>query len=406
MRVLIVEDDAVKYGKVREAIEAWGVDPKGISHVVNAADAVQALTHSAYDLMLLDVNLPRRHGEGTHRGGGLLVLKELQDDQNLNQPRHIVGMTAYDDVVSEFGGKFVDQLLSLIHYREDVDGWIKQLRGLLDHMQRSSASHRFSDGVTYGYDLAIVCALPLELDALKSLPLDWTELRFSFDETIYWVGKFETIRGVKSVVCASCPRMGMPAAAVTATKMIIQFRPRYMAMAGICAGRSGKTEIGDVVVADPSWDYGNGKIEGSDDGPKFKPSAHQLPLDPDIATAAQALTSDVAWFAKLKQDYMGPKPNTEVTVRTAPMASGAAVVADASLFAEIVDRQRDVLALEMEAYGIFAACQGSGRPRPLTVVAKAVCDFADKNKGDDYQSFAAYTSANVLIELLRRHTLF
>ena len=88
------------------------------------------------------------------------------------------------------------------------------------------------------------------------------------------------------------------------------------------------------------------------------------------------------------------------------MTSGAAVVADSSLFAEIVDRQRNVLALEMKAYGIFTAYQGSGRPRLLTVVAKAVYDFADRIKGDDYEPFAAYPSANVLIELSTRHALF
>ncbi len=27
-------------------------------------------------------------------------------------------------------------------------------------------------------------------------------------------------------------------------------------MLGICAGVKGKTELGDVIVADPSWDWG------------------------------------------------------------------------------------------------------------------------------------------------------
>ncbi|PPD10304.1 MAG: histidine kinase [Methylocystis sp.] len=404
MKILIIEDDAVKYGNVRKALEDCGVASQGIEHVVNAAEAIRALATSTFDVMLLDVNLPRRLGENTYRGGGLLVLKELDDDASLNRPRYIVGITAYEDVLLDFGDKFVAQLWSLVHYREDVDLWTKQLAALVQHIRLSSASHRFSDGVTFGYDVAIVCALPLELEAVRALPLDWTELRLAFDETIYCVGKVETMRGAKSVVCASAPRMGMPAASVLATKMIMQFRPRIIAMAGICAGRNGKTAIGDVIVADPSWDYGSGKIEGTDNGPKFSPSAHQLPLDPDIASAAEELARDVAWFAQLKKSFPGPKPPTELTVRKAPMASGAAVVADAALFSEIIDRQRNVLALEMEAYGVFAATIGSGRPRPLTLVAKAVCDFADKKKDDDCQHYAAFTSANVLVELLRRMT--
>lgn len=402
MNVLIVEDDAVKYGKVRAALEDSCATQVAIVHVVSAADAVHEMAGKLFDLMLLDVNLPRRSGEISQRGGGLLVLEEIEKDGNLIRPRYVVGITAYEDLVEEFGNKFDDQLWSLVHYREDVDYWKRQLSALVNHIELSNASRRFSDGVSYGYDVAIVCALPSELSAVRSTCSSWTELKISSDETYYWVGSLKTSLGEKSIICASAPRMGLPAAAVLTTKMILQFRPRIVAMAGICAGRRGKANIGDVIIADPSWDYGSGKIEGSPKGPKFLPSAHQLPIDPDLAAAAESLSRDVGWFANLKHSFAGSKPTTEITVRAAPMASGAAVVADSSIFAEVVERQRNVLALEMEAYGVFAASIGSGRPRPKVLVAKAICDFADEDKDDDYQPFAAFTSAHVLMEMLRR----
>ena len=84
------------------------------------------------------------------------------------------------------------------------------------------------------------------------------------------------------------------------------------------------------------------------------------------------------------------------------MASGAAVVAHKAMFDELVARQRDVLAVEMEAYGLFAAALGSGKPRPRCLVVKAVSDFADKKKNDDFQPYAAFASANVFLELVKR----
>lgn len=403
MNILIVEDDAVKYGHIVNLIGRSATLDAQIRHVVNAADAAVALSTNSYDLMILDVNIPRRNGEASARGGGLLVLKEIEDDASLHRPRYVVGLTAYEDTIAEFGDKFRDKLWLLIHYTETVDKWRAQLSDLLKHIQLASASRNFSDGVTFGYDVALICALPqVELAAIRNAPVDWSDLKIPSDETRYMTASIPTVSGPRSIIAACAPRMGMPAASVLAAKVIMQFRPRILAMAGICAGRSAKTSIGDVIVADPVWDYGSGKIEGGDNGPSFLPSAHQLPLDPDFGPAAAELAGDVAWLAKTKHAYPGGKPNAELAIRVGPMASGAAVVADKATFDEIAGRQRDVLAIEMEAYGVFAAGAGCGKPRPRCLVAKSVSDFADKDKGDDYQAYAAYTSVNVIVEMIRR----
>lgn len=407
MRVLLVEDDAVKFGRILEVVLGCGVDRSAVRHVVNASDAVAALIEESFDLLILDVNIPRRLGEGTTRGGGLLVLEEIEDDASLHRPHYIVGVSAYADAIAEFGERFGDQLWSVIHYREDVNQWARQLQELIRHTTAAGASRRFSDGKTYGYDLAIVCAVPdVEMAAIRAIAgLDWADLRLPFDETRYLVGTIQTEAGRKSVIAATAPRMGMPAAAVLAAKVVLQFRPRALAMVGICAGREAKTNIGDVIVADPVWDYGSGKIEGHPEGPRFRPRAHQLPLDPDLASCVEELSDDAGWLADLKRGFLGPKPNTELEVRTGPMASGAAVVADKTTFDEIIDRQGDMLAIEMEAYAVFAATRGCGKPRPKCIIAKSVSDYADADKGDDFQAYAAFTSANVLIELVRRGLL-
>lgn len=53
--------------------------------------------------------------------------------------------------------------------------------------------------------------------------------------------------------------MGMPAAASLAMKMIMTFRPAFVGMVGVAAGVKGRTNFGDVIAADPTWDYGSGK---------------------------------------------------------------------------------------------------------------------------------------------------
>lgn len=48
----------------------------------------------------------------------------------------------------------------------------------------------------------------------------------------------------------------------------------------------------------------------------------------------------------------------------APLASGFAVVADENQLSATMDQQRQLLDVEMEAYGLFAAAQSADMPKP------------------------------------------
>jgi len=57
----------------------------------------------------------------------------------------------------------------------------------------------------------------------------------------------------------------------------------------------------------------------------------------------------------------------------------------------------------MEIYGLYAAAHGASYPQPTFLALKGVCDFADPEKADGYQEYAAYSSAQVLRLLLERY---
>lgn len=52
----------------------------------------------------------------------------------------------------------------------------------------------------------------------------------------------------------------------------------------------------------------------------------------------------------------------------------------------------ETIGLDMEAYGVVYAAQNATDPRPIPLVIKSVCDYANDEKTDQYQKFAAYTS--------------
>lgn len=404
IRVLIVEDDPTKFGRLYLAVKASNVAPDDIHHVISAAEAIQELRAKKFDLLLLDVNLPKRPGERPQRGVAVDLLKEMRRDESVMLPRYIVGVTAFVDVVAEFGEQFSDQLWTLILYTENSDQWIEQIATKIAYIEAAKISENFSDGKTFGVDLAVVCALEgVEFNAIRSLPLSWQPLRLQHDETRYISATIEVANKSKSLIAAAAPRMGMSASAVLASKVIAQFRPRILAMVGICAGRFGKANIGDVIVADPCWDWGSGKIETKDDHPTFRPAPHQIEIDTDVLAQLKDCCVDVSTLAKIKEQFPGNKPHNEIKVHFAPLASGASVIASAEVFEELLSQHRNLTGIEMEAYAVALACKGSGKPRPHCVIMKAVCDFADKDKTDDYQAYAAHTSSRLLLHAA--HTL-
>ena len=52
-------------------------------------------------------------------------------------------------------------------------------------------------------------------------------------------------------------------------------------------------------------------------------------------------------------------------------------------------------ALDMESYEVMYAVKGSTVPRPKGLVIKGVCDYADEEKSNRYQKFAAFNSAQL-----------
>ena len=54
-------------------------------------------------------------------------------------------------------------------------------------------------------------------------------------------------------------------------------------------------------------------------------------------------------------------------------------------------RQAD--GIDMEAYGMYYASQQSINPKPIPICMKSISDFANKDKSDEHQEYAAFISA-------------
>ncbi|BCQ60737.1 histidine kinase [Pseudomonas sp. Boi14] len=392
IKILVVEDSQDKLKRVLSeltAVDGCVLDDIDIAR--DARGAKQFLLENYYDLLILDISLPPTSDKDPVPDGGLVLLDEIIDRDIYISPREVIGLTAYSDIESQASKKFAGDLWRVLHYDISSTDWGEQIQRKVRHILATKKMGKIVG--SYETDVCVITALPTpELSAVLNIPWAWGELPVDNDATQYHQCQVESHEKTLSVVAAAASRMGMPAAAVLAMKMITTFRPRYLVMLGITAGISGQVEMGDIIVADPSWDYGNGKRTLSDNVPIFYAAPHQINLEGFLKAKLARLSQDSGALAAIRSKWPTKCPPL-LSVRLGPLASGAAVLEDPSITAGIREQHRKVLGIEMEAYAVFAAAQEASLPKPSVFVMKSVCDFADVDKDDSMQDYAAYTSA-------------
>ena len=239
----------------------------------------------------------------------------------------------------------------------------------------------------YLTDVALMSVTNTEFQAVMRIH-DWRAKIVDGDDQIYDVATFERDGKKRTLVHAKLGEMGMTAAAAAAMKLIYEFRPRYLIMIGIAAGVAlegvADQMYGDVVVPDVVWNYSAGKFVSPDNAEITFGDVGFLPR----STYASIPEEILPYIRKAVES-----PENQCHVHIGPMACGSTVVANRSILERQVHTQlRTTAGLDMESYAVVYAARHASQPQPVPIITKSVCDFANSEKSDDFQKFAAYTS--------------
>jgi nucleoside phosphorylase len=195
--------------------------------------------------------------------------------------------------------------------------------------------------------------------------------------------------------------MGLTAAAIATTHLVLQFKPRLVIMVGIAAGTQSKTRrFGDVLVADPSIDYNSGKIVNERGIRKFEPDPYPIGLNPRLRSVLQKYRTTHAIFTEIRNRWKQSAPDGDNRLHLGPLGAADQVIDDPTRILEIQANWRKLIGVEMETYGVYRACHEAPEPKPRFVAFKSVCDFA-ANKEDTWQEYAAFVAAEFTVAFLR-----
>ena len=259
-------------------------------------------------------------------------------------------------------------------------------------------------GETNFIDVAIITTTEIERTAIKKHFRNvsvWETREHNGQRSWQTNFSIDQPKGSLRIALVQSPLMGLPAAATTATKLCYLYDPSLLIMGGITAGNPADTHYGDIVVPRQLFDYGAGKW----DGDRFIPNADPFPIHQEVLCLCREIADDESFLNRNKTEWSGPTPNDRIApkVITERVAvSGAAVISQTGIWETLKNRNKDIVALDMEAFAIQYVAAQVPTEYPKVLIAKSVCDYA-RDKNDSAQPYAAYTSARFIEEFINRY---
>ncbi|MBK1794102.1 response regulator [Devosia sp. WQ 349] len=404
MKILIVDDENSKVVEIFSVLSNSGIIREDIVVVTTGSAALKELRNEYFDLLIVDMYLPNRIGEAPSMSGGVELLKRIRRGGDVTPPEYIFGLTSNLEAMEISKEEFAAQSWQLEEVSAVKTGWKLKLMEKLRYLKAREEYHlleagKASEQKSVKYDLLLVCALQEpELSALLKVSNgEWSVVSFPGDPHLYWHADLNSGATTIRAIALCLPQMGLVAAGVSVSKAVTLFKPRVVAMSGICAGRKGDCKLGDAIGVNLTWDYGSGKFTEVDGSVVFEPAPFQAPATARVVGVLTEIRADATEIGNIYRDSPGYRPASVPEFHVAPMGSGAAVQNHKEFFSGVVTQQRKILGVDMEAFAVAWAAHEALEPQPHWLVIKSVVDFADGTKDSEIQGFGSYFSARLLI---------
>ncbi|EHU3239236.1 hypothetical protein ACX0AN_002170 [Acinetobacter baumannii] len=385
MKILILEDESEKFKVISKEILDFNADIK-IDHSLDRTNFIKKLEREVYDLIIIDLIVPT-HPNSEPKDLSESIIYDLRDEECPNAKTPVLALTQFDAVAIDNFAELNSNNINVITFSIEKEEWKKTLnQRLLDNSPAPK------------YDFIIICALPKEANAYKELNLDYKE-----SKSIQGLDCLEISIDNHVGVIITCPRMGLVDAAITSAMGLQIFKPKLVAMSGICAGIKDKAQIYDITIPELCYQHDSGKW--TMDG--FTPEQYSIQLDhavklkiKDLITKTDFVNSILNGIQAKRSEIPDDFEQINTRIQLGTLSSGSAVIADEDFNSTITKQHRRVAAFEMETYAVYESARLADF-KPIFFSAKAVVDNGTPAKNDDFHRIACLISAKTTIEIIK-----
>ncbi|MCE7565909.1 hypothetical protein LZS85_07290 [Aliivibrio fischeri] len=393
MNIILIEDTNQKSHAIVNALKEIKSD-LNIKLFTNAKDAKDELKVKKYDIAIVDLSLPKFLGADPVENGGYCLLTEILDSGLYVKPNKIICLTEHSDLLNDYKEIISDDLITIHQFSYSDDKWKAVLKKEIER----KATKLIELPKEYEVDFLVISALKEpEFSSLLKLKYNWKEPELIDDSSIVYSGTIATPNKNFSIKATYQDRMGSVSSSIITTKLINKYSPKYVVMVGICAGDQDATNIGDIILAKSTSSWESGKWVREDKTRKFKYDPHHIYISSKITGLFDMLSANNRKdIFSIHDDFPSEKPSNVPKIHIGAIACGSSVIAENTLYNDIKDIQgRKLLGIDMESYGLYAACDSINNPKPEFFCIKSICDFANEAKNDNYQHYSSYISASI-----------
>lgn len=241
-------------------------------------------------------------------------------------------------------------------------------------------------------DILFVTTTPIELKAFlsftKPLKDENAILRGSIWKNTFRIGKVGNCY-VSHIECSmgSGGRDGATCQILEAIDKMPS-KPKAVIVAGIAFGTDrAKQRLGDVIIAETIVPYESEKCRAG----VHIPIGQQILCGSILSTRFRCLTDD--WSLYRKSGTM------RVAKHQGPVLSGDKLIDDVNVLNNLVKIYPTAIGGEMEGSGAYAA---AGSAKVEIILVKGICDWANGEKDDLAQPFAAFTAMSLINHVLNK----
>lgn len=386
MKILILEDEDEKFGQIQNYVLEV-VPYLEIQRVTNWYDYAQAIIKTKFDLILLDLLVPRSAKDSLVEDHHEILVSTTRDyeSKSFSTPAIVLTRHCLDQ------GDFVHDLnkvdINVIPFN-DHDEWKEALKIKLLAAEPKKK-----------FEFVIICALDKEAKAFEHFSDKW-ELPQIISGLVCREVQFGQYKG--AIVTAQ--RMGLVAAAVVTTRALERFEPKLICMSGICGGVSGESDIYDLLVTQICHQHDVGKW--GNEG--FKSEHYDIQLDVPVQNKLIEICSNPTLQATLlegldagKTEIPEGRERVSCNIRSdAVTSSGSAVIAQDGRASTLTVGQRKLAGFDMEVFSVYEAARHAIH-KPAFFAAKSVVDDGGRNKGDQFHRIGCLLSAKFVANAIK-----
>lgn len=138
IKILIVDDNASKEGNIKKILYEDSNIPNEYIMTANCTKGAKKLLYkNRFDLMILDLVLPVEEDGEADPKYGIKLLEEIPINPAIKSPIHIVGLSGFSEMVSEYHVQFSKKLWNLIDYEADSYAWQDKLTSIVQHLVKT-----------------------------------------------------------------------------------------------------------------------------------------------------------------------------------------------------------------------------------------------------------------------------